>query len=270
MADAIGRLAVIGAGAMGSALAAGALAAGIVDKRGVTLTDVDVGRLDRISRELGVSVTSDNTAAARDADVVVIAVKPAVVPEVLDRISGELTPDKLIISIAAGVKLAAIESRLPGGTKVIRAMPNTPCRIGSGAVGFARGTAAGEAEAAIAKRIFDSVGVSFEVPEYLLNAVTGLSGSGPAYVFVLIEALSDAGVRVGIPRDISAKLAAQTVLGAARMVVEENEHPARLKDEVASPGGTTIAGIDALEKAGFRSAVIEAVKAAANRADELG
>jgi len=148
-------------------------------------------------------------------------------------------------------------------------MPNTPCRIREGAIGYSRGDFATDEHVAIAKKIFDAVGISFEVPERLLNAVTGLSGSGPAYVYVLIEALSDAGVRVGLPRNIASKLASQTVKGAAQMVTSSGEHPAILKDMVTSPGGTTIAGIDALERAGFRSALIEAVKAATNRAEEL-
>ena len=270
MADGVGRLTIIGAGAMGSAFAAGVISAGVLGKDDITLTDVDAAKLEKAKSDLGVSVTSDNAAAVRGANVVLIAVKPGIVPEALEQIGGALAKEQLVISIAAGVKLESIESQLPRDTKVIRAMPNTPCRIGAGAIGFARGKTAGDAEVAVAKRVFDAVGLSFEVPEKLLNAVTGLSGSGPAYIFVLIEALSDAGVRVGIPRDISTKLAAQTVMGAARMVIEENEHPARLKDQVTSPGGTTIAGIDALERAGFRSALIEAVKAATKRSEELG
>ncbi len=270
MADGIGRLTIIGAGAMGSAFATGVISARVFAKEDIALTDVDAAKLEKAKSDLGVWVTSDNVAAVRGANVVLIAVKPAVVPEVLDQIAGTITGEQLVISIAAGVTLESIQPRLPGNAKVIRSMPNTPCRIGAGAIAFARGKAVGDAEVATAKRIFDAVGLSFEVPEKLLNAVTGLSGSGPAYIFVLIEALSDAGVRVGIPRDISTKLAAQTVTGAARMVIEENEHPARLKDQVTSPGGTTIAGIDALERAGFRSALIEAVKAATNRAEELG
>ncbi|MCX8052537.1 MAG: pyrroline-5-carboxylate reductase [Armatimonadetes bacterium] len=270
MSDNIGRLTIIGAGAMGSTFAAGVISAGLVRAEDVTLTDVDVSRLDELRSNLGVSVALDNAAAVNGADVVLIAVKPAVVSEVLDQIAGVITSKQLIISVAAGVRLESIESRLPSGAKVIRSMPNTPCRIGVGAIGFARGRFAKDADVGVASRIFDAVGMSFEVPEKLLNAVTGLSGSGPAYVFMLIEALSDGGVRMGLPREVSTKLAAQTVMGAARMVLEENEHPARLKDQVTSPGGTTIAGIEVLERAGFRSALIEAVKAAAERADELG
>ena len=268
--DKIGRMTIIGAGAMGSAFAAGVISAGVFAKEDLTLTDTDLAKLDKIAKDLGVPVANDNAAAIKGADVVLIAVKPAIVPDVLEQISAALTRDQLVISIAAGVKLESIQSGLSRDAKVIRSMPNMPCRIGSGAIGFARGKAAGDSEVAVAKRIFDAVGLSFEVPEKLLDAVTGLSGSGPAYVFVMIEALSDAGVRVGLPRDAAAKLAAQTVMGAARMVIEENEHPARLKDQVTSPGGATIAGIDALERAGFRSALIEAVKAATKRAEELG
>jgi pyrroline-5-carboxylate reductase len=242
----------------------------VFTKEDLTLTDTDSAKLDKIAKDLRVSVAHDNAAAIKGADVILIAVKPGIVPEVLKQISAALTNDQLVISIAAGVKLESIQSRLSPDAKVIRSMPNTPCRIGAGAIGFARGKAAGDSEAAVAKKIFDAVGLSFEVPEKLLDAVTGLSCSWPAYVFVMIEALSDAGVRVGIPRDAATKLAAQTVMGAARMVIEENEHPARLKDQVTSPGGTTIAGIDALERAGFRSALIEAVKAATKRAEELG
>jgi pyrroline-5-carboxylate reductase len=268
--DNLGKLAIIGAGAMGSAFAGGLIDAGVVAARDVTLADVDRERLDKAQSELGVVVTSDNSTAVRDADVVLIAVKPAQVSAALTDMRLGIGSRQLIVSIAAGVKIDSIEAALPAGTAVIRAMPNTPCLIRAGAIGFSRGTAVSEDQTQLAERIFDAVGISFEVPEKLLDAVTGLSGSGPAYVYLMIEALSDGGVRMGLPRAVAMKLAAQTVLGAARMVVEKGEHPAMLKDQVASPGGTTIAGIEALEKAGFRSALIEAVKAATKRAEELG
>lgn len=271
MADGrIGHIAIIGAGAMGEAFAAGLVKGGVVSKDALTLADLDASKLKTASEGLGVRVTSDNAGAAAAADVILIAVKPAIVPDVLEEISELVTAEKLVISIAAGVKLETIQSNLSREAKAIRAMPNTPCRIGAGAIGFARGKGVGDEQVAIAKCMFETVGLSFEVPERLLDAVTGLSGSGPAYVFVMIEALADAGVRVGLPRETALKLAAQTVMGAARMVIDENEHPARLKDQVTSPGGTTIAGLDALEKAGFRSALIDAVKAATKRAEELG
>lgn len=266
----IGRLAIIGAGAMGSAFAEGVLAAGIVCKAELILADADPSALKKASDTLGAQTTADNAAAAGHADTVILAVKPGLVKAVLDDIREYLDAGKLLISIAAGVRIETIESSVPEGVPVIRAMPNTPCRIRQGAVGFSRGSAALDKHVQVAAAIFNAVGLSVEVPERLLNAVTGLSGSGPAYVFVIIEALSDAGVRVGLPRDVSIKLAAQTVSGAARMLLELDEHPGRLKDQVTSPGGTTIAGLDALERAGFRSALIEAVKAAVARAEELG
>ena len=255
---------------MGSAFAKGVIDAGVYQPGEVTLADVDAARLKHVAAELGANAAPGNKAAISDAGVVLIAVKPVYVKRVLTEIADELSPDQVIVSIAAGVKLETIQSCLSDGTPVIRAMPNTPCRIGAGAIGFSCGEAVTEQQARSAKSIFDAVGTSHQVPEQLLNAVTGLSGSGPAYVYLIIEALSDAGVRVGLPRNIALDLASQTVSGAARMVVEEKEHPARLRDEVTSPGGTTIAGIDALERAGLRSALIEAVKAATQRAAELG
>ena len=264
------KLAVIGAGAMGSAFAEGVIAAGLFQPGEITLADADASRLKDLSDRLGCPAALDNAAAARGAQTVLLAVKPATVTEVLGDIAGAVDDTQLIVSIAAGVRLQTIESCLPDNVAVIRAMPNTCCRIGAGATGFSCGESVTQEQAQAAKAIFDAVGISVQVPEQMLNAVTGLSGSGPAYVYLTIEALSDAGVRVGLPRDISLALASQTVLGAARMVLEENEHPACLKDQVTSPGGTTIAGLDALERAGFRSALIEAVKAATRRADELG
>lgn len=255
---------------MGSAFAEGVTSAGLVAPSDLVVADIDSERLARLKADISVVVETDNASAVEGADLVLLAVKPALVQGVLDGISGSLDKDKLLISIAAGVTIKSIESAAPVGISVIRAMPNTPCRIGRGATVFSRGAATTDKHAEVAARIFNSVGVSFELPERLINAVTGLSGSGPAYVYLMIEALSDAGVRVGLPRDVSLKLAAQTVAGAAEMVLELNEHPARLKDQVTSPGGTTIAGIDALENAGFRSALMEAVKAATKRAEELG
>jgi len=266
---AMAKLGIIGGGAMGAAFAKGVVSSGAIGPSEVTVADLDEARLEKLSREIGVKTTTDNLAAIREAEIILLAVKPGIVPEVVEGIANVVSGRQLVISIAAGVSLEAIESRLPDGIGVIRAMPNTPCQVGAGAIGFSPGKAATRDQVDAAKRIFDAVGISVEVPEKLLNAVTGLSGSGPAYVYVMIEALSDAGVRVGLPRGIALKLAAQTVYGAAKMVIEGGEHPAMLKDQVASPGGTTIAGLDALEKAGFRSALIEAVKAAAKRSEEL-
>jgi pyrroline-5-carboxylate reductase len=261
-------LCIIGGGAMGAAFAKGVVTSGAVAASDVIVADLDEPRLGKLTRDLGVKTTTDNAVAVKDSDIVLLAVKPAIVPVVVESIAGTVSGE-LIISIAAGVSLEAIESRLPDGIGVIRAMPNTPCQIGAGAIGFSPGKAATRDQIAAAQEICDAVGISVEVPEKLLNAVTGLSGSGPAYVYLMIEAMSDAGVRVGLPRPIALKLAAQTVYGSAKMVIDEQAHPAVLKDQVTSPGGTTIAGLDELEKAGLRSALMEAVKAATRRSEEL-
>ncbi|MGQ9456404.1 MAG: pyrroline-5-carboxylate reductase [Armatimonadota bacterium] len=269
MPEEIGQLAIIGAGVMGSAFARGLISKGLYHPNDIMLSDTDPKKLSSVMHEFGVRTTSDNQEAACRARVVLLAVKPSVVSVVLDQVREVVDSDQLVISIAAGVRIDLIESHLLPQTKVIRAMPNIACRIGEGAIAYARGSTVEEGDVQIARKIFEAVGLPVEVPEELMNAATGLSGSGPAYVFVLIEALADAGVRVGLTREAAFKLATQTVLGAARLVIEECEHPARLKDQVASPGGTTIAGLDALERCGFRSAIIEAVKAATKRAEEL-
>ncbi len=266
----MGKLAVIGAGAIGTALARGWISAGLFEPSDVMMADIDKVILETRSAQMGVNVTTDNAEAVRKADVILLAVKPNITALALSQICGALKGGQLVVSIAAGVKLHVIESRLPEGTAVIRAMPNTPCMVGAGATAFCRGKHVTDAHVVIGKKLFDAVGIALEVQEKMLDAVTGLSGSGPAYVYIMIEALSDAGVRVGLARDVAMKLSAQTVMGSARMVLESNEHPGQLKDRVTSPGGTAIAGIDALEKAGFRSAIIEAVKAATKRAEELG
>ena len=264
------RLAIIGCGAMGSAFARGVIAAGVCQPGEITIADADAALLEQVTTDLGAAAAPDNATAVTGAEIVLLAVKPPQINDVLGQIAGVISPGQLIVSIAAGVRLETMESCLPDGVPIIRAMPNTPCRVRAGAVGFSCSDAVTQRQADAATSIFDAVGISFQLPEHLLNAVTGLSGSGPAYVYLMIEALSDAGVRVGLPRNVALDLASQTVLGAARMVIDEHEHPARLKDQVTSPGGTTIAGLDALERAGFRSALMEAVKAATKRADELG
>ncbi len=266
----MGKLAVIGAGAIGAALGKGVIEAGLFEPKDVTMTDIDQAKLEDLADRLGVKTTTDNAAAVRDADVILLAVKPNITPLALSQICGSLKGGQLVVSIAAGVKLHVIESRLPDGTAVIRAMPNTPCMVRAGATAFCRGNNCADKHVEMGRKFFDAVGVSLEVQEKMMDAVTGLSGSGPAYIYIMVEALADAGVRVGLARDVAMKLSAQTVMGAARMVLESGEHPGELKDRVTSPGGTAIAGIDALEKAGFRSAVIEAVKAATKRSEELG
>jgi pyrroline-5-carboxylate reductase len=218
----------------------------------------------------GGNAMADNGAVLAGSDVIVLAVKPQHLPGVLKEIAKGAEARHLFVSIAAGVPLSAMTSVLGQAARVVRVMPNTPCLVGAGATAFTRGPKATDEDAALVERLFSTIGIAMEVPESLLDAVTGLSGSGPAYVFQVIEALSDGGVRCGLPRNVATRLAAQTVLGAAKMVLDTGEHPAALKDGVASPGGTTIAGLHELERGALRGALINAVEAATNRSQELG
>jgi pyrroline-5-carboxylate reductase len=262
------RIAFIGGGAMGEALAGGLLAAGSAPQS-ISMADVDPARRKHLEETLSVATAPDGADLARQADVVVLAVKPGVVPSVL---AGLGDPgDPLWISIAAGVTLQILEQGLPEGARVVRAMPNTPALVGAGATAFCANARASREDREMARALFDGVGISWEAPdEALLDAVTGLSGSGPAYVFVFLEALGDAGVRMGLPRDAAYRLAFQTVYGAAKLARDTGQHPAQLKDQVTSPGGTTIAGLERLEARGLRAAVYEAVAAATRRSRELG
>ncbi len=264
------RLAIIGAGAMGEALASGLLRAGIIEASRLTLADVDESRLQAVANRLGVATTSSNREAVRDAEVVVLAVKPQIVQAAMTELASEWPADRLMISLAAGVKTVTLEGFLQAGAPVVRVMPNTPALVGQAATAICRGTHATENHRQVAHALFGAVGLAVDCDEKLLDAVTGLSGSGPAYVYVFIEALSDAGVEQGLPRDVAAKLAAQTVLGAAQMVLQTGQHPGALKDLVTSPGGTTIHGLHALEDGAFRGTVMAAVAAATRRAKELG
>jgi pyrroline-5-carboxylate reductase len=268
MPDITYRLAIIGAGAMGQALARGLIAADVYSPREVVAADIDKERLAVFAEETGVE-TAGNVEAASRSGVIMIAVKPAAVTGVLEEISSYVGPEQMIISIAAGVTIQQIESTLRSEVPVIRAMPNTPCMVGAGAVAISRGQDAGDSHVERAEAIFGAVGKVIEVSERLMDAVTGLSGSGPAYVYIFIEALADAGVHAGLPRDQAAMLAAQTVFGAAKMVIETGKHPAELRDAVTSPGGTTIAGLAAMERAAFRAAVLDAVEAAVERSRDI-
>ena len=263
---------LLGGGAMGEALAAGVLAAGASRER-VCASDPETARREHLTRGLGIRATADNAVAVAS-DLVVIAVKPALVKSVLGALGGPANPalaKPLWISIAAGVSIAAIESALPSGARVVRAMPNTPALVRAGATAYTANANCSAADCALAKALFEGVGLAWECPsESLLDAVTGLSGSGPAYVFVLLEALSDAGVRMGLPREAATALATQTVLGSAKLAQQTGRHPAALKDQVTSPGGTTIAGLERLEAGGFRAAIHDAVAAATKRSRELG
>ena len=264
------KITIIGGGNMGEALLAGFLADGVTTPAGLWVTDVASDRLAALRQRYGVRTGNDNAAAAAWADVIVLAVKPQAMDAVLDGLKDRLSERPLIVSVAAGIPLSRITARLGSARKLVRVMPNTPCLVRAGASAIAISPAVSVEERALTVRLFEAVGTVVVVEERLMDAVTGLSGSGPAYVFQIIEALADGGVKVGLPRDTALTLAAQTVLGAAKQVLETGEHPARLKDKVASPGGTTIAGLHALEAGGVRAAVIAAVEAATKRSEELG
>jgi len=260
----------LGAGKMAEALARGLISGKLAPPGRITMSDTDEARRSHVANALQVRVVDDNIAAVHAADVVVVALKPGVVRQVLPGLARAVTGEKLVVSIAAGIRLAELEGMLAEGTRIIRVMPNTPCLVGAGASGFALGCAATEADGDLVSRLLAAVGICFRLPEALLDAVTGLSGSGPAFAAVVIEALADGGVLRGLPRDVALKLAAQTVLGTARLVLEAGQHPAQLRDMVASPGGTTIEGLKVLEERGLRAALIGAVDAAARRSVELG
>jgi len=256
------KLLIVGGGRMGEALLGGLLASGWAAPDELAVVEPVAARRDELAeRFAGVTVGTGPVAA----EGAVIAVKPADVPAACHDL-----PVKRILSIAAGVSVAAIERAAGEGVAVVRAMPNTPALVGAGAAAIAGGSSAGDADLDWAASILGAVGEVVRVPEKLLDAVTGLSGSGPAYVFLVAEALIDAGVLAGLPRDVSTTLAVQTLLGSARMLAETGETPEALRAAVTSPGGTTAAGLRELEKAGLRSAVLEAVAAAAARSRELG
>lgn len=262
-------LGCIGVGAMGGALVRGVLHAGLVSRESLWVADADHSKAATMVAEYGVR-TGSNAEVAAAARTIIVAVKPNDVPAVLREIGPHLRPDACVISVAAGVTVRTLEAQLPPGTPVVRAMPNTPCLIGQGVVALAPGRHARPEHMADAQRLFSAVGETVTVGEYQLDAVTGLSASGPAFVYIFIEGLADGGVKAGLPRDIALRLAAQTVAGAARMVLETGRHPGELKDMVASPAGTTIAGLAVLEDRGVRGAALRAVEAAAERAAQLG
>jgi pyrroline-5-carboxylate reductase len=264
-----GTIAIIGAGNMAEAMIKGLIAAGAVAPEQLVVSEPRADRRKEIGARYGVVVHGDNREAAAGADILLLAVKPQILDKVLGEIEPRMHKDALVITIAAGVPTAMVEAKL-GDRRVVRAMPNTPALIGLGATVVCAGEHATEDDLEAAKRIFDSVGMTVVLDETLLDAATGLSGSGPAYVFLIIEALSDAGVKVGLSRYNAQELAAQTLLGAAKLLIDTGEHPGRLKDMVTSPGGTAIAGLHTLEAGGLRTTLINAVEAATNRSRELG
>lgn len=267
------KIAIVGAGQMAEALLVGLLSTASFDPSSLWATDQSAARRDLIKRRFGVRVGADNPEAVTWADAVLLAVKPQVLDMVLEEIAPALL-DRLLISIAAGVPIARIRGIVAGrastGPRIVRVMPNAPALVREGMSVLAFGPDVTEEDERMVRMLFEAVGRVAVLEERLMDAVTGLSGSGPAYVYTAIEALADGGVKAGLPRSVAELLAAQTVLGAARMVLETGEHPARLKDRVASPGGTTIAGLHELERGGVRASLIAAVEAAANRSKELG
>lgn len=264
------KIVFVGAGNMAGALIRGLLRAGACAPENIHAVDVRPDRLEELAVGHGIRVGDDLAAACAWADVVVLSVKPQVFDRVLPRIGEALRPESLVISVAAGIPIDVIAAQLPDGARVIRTMPNTPALVDAGATAIAPGAHAREDDLELARRIFESVGLTVTLDESLIDAVTGLSGSGPAYIFLIIEALSDAGVKVGLRRDSAQLLAAQTVLGSAKLLLDTGEHPGRLKDMVTSPGGTAIAGLHTLEAGGLRTTLINAVETATLRSRELG
>ena len=264
------KIGFIGGGKMGSVLINGILSHNLTSADNLSVSDVAKDRLDDIKKTYSVRGTADNKKVVKNADIVILAVKPQTIAEVLKEIAGVIDKSKLIISIAAGISTQYIEGLLKKEARVIRVMPNTPALIGEGAAAITSGSYATDEDFASARYIFDAVGITVSVKEELMDAVTGLSGSGPAYGFIIIDALADAGVNMGLSRDIALKLAAQTLLGAAKLCLRGDKHPAELRDMVTSPGGTTIAGLRALEDGKLRATLMAAVEAATMRAKELG
>jgi len=260
----------LGGGNMAEALIRGLVAGGALAPSSIGVSGPRADRMEQLASSYGIRSTTSNLELVADAKIVVLSVKPQIIDRVLLQVSKHLQPDVLVISVAAGVTCESIEARLSPGTHVVRAMPNTPAVVSAGATAIARGAHADDEDIALAKVVFDAVGITVVIDESQLDAVTGLSGSGPAYVFLVLEALADAGVKVGLSRRNAQLLAAQTVMGSAKLLIDTDEHPGRLKDRVTSPGGTAIVGLHTLEEGGLRTTLINAVEAATNRSRELG
>jgi pyrroline-5-carboxylate reductase len=263
------KLGFLGCGKMSGALVRGILSGGVCGAADVRVSDVVPAAVEALGRETGVRCEASNEAVVAGSDVVVVCVKPQDALGVLRSLGGVLA-GRLVVSIAAGLSLARLEEAAGAGVRVVRVMPNTPALVHKGASVYALGTAATEADAQTVEKLFGAVGSVGCVKEPLLDAVTGLSGSGPAYAYLMVEALADGGVLMGLPRELALRLAAQTVAGAAEMILQTGQHPGTLRDAVTSPGGTTIAGLEALERGGVRAGLIAAVRAATERSRELG
>ena len=264
------KIGFIGAGQMGSALAKGLLEKGIFKKDEITASDPSPERKAIVEEEIGIRVYFENKECIERSDILVLAVKPQIMDSVLSGIRPFVEERHLLVSIAAGISTAFIEERLDPGIRVVRVMPNTPCLVQEGAAAVSPGRFATNEDVQTVMGIFEAVGVAVSVPEQLIDVVTGLSGSGPAYCFTFIEAMIEGGVLEGLPRDVAQRLAVQTVLGSARLLKELGKHPAELTSMVTSPGGTTIRGLYALEKYGFRRSIMEAISKATERSRELG
>jgi pyrroline-5-carboxylate reductase len=263
------KLAVLGAGKLGGILLRAYLKQGLFKAKNVTATVKHGEKAVALAKELGVSVTSDNRKAVKDADIVLLGLKPQTVADVLKEIAPELGKDTLVISVAASVPTSYLEQHLGERAAVVRAMPNTPSAVGCGMTGICRGAHAGAEHLEIARAMFDAVGRTVVVDEKNMDAVTGLSASGPAYAYIILESLAEAGVKVGLPRDVATLLAAQMMKGSASVVLETGDHPALLKDSVTTPAGCTIDGILELEEGKLRVTLIKAVVKATSRAGEL-
>jgi len=265
------KIAIIGTGNMGEALVSGLLGSGTSKPKNIICTDVRQHKLDDIKSKYKVRTTTSNLKAVAEADIIIYAVKPQIMAATLTETAAKLDMSKLVISIAAGVPLAAMESCISKDLRLIRVMPNIAAFVKEAASAIAAGAHATKEDVSLAMEIFNSIGKCIFLKEnYLMDAITGLSGSGPAYIFLIVDALADAGVKMGLARQDSLFLAAQTVLGAAKLLIETQEHPGQLKDKVTSPGGTAIAGLATLESGGLRTTLINAVEAATNRSKELG
>jgi pyrroline-5-carboxylate reductase len=268
--DAVPRLGFLGAGKMATALARGWLTAGLATTDRMQASDPLPQARQAFTEATGVRASADNHDVVAQSDLLILAVKPQSMAALFTEIRPVLSSRHLLVSIAAGITLRQLTEGLGAERRLVRVMPNTPCLVGASASGYTPAATATAEDVRLVDRLLNAVGRAFRLPETLLDAVTGLSSSGPAFVYVMIEALSDGGVRVGLPRDVATVLAAQTVFGAAKMVLETQLHTGVLKDMVTSPGGTTIAGLHALERGGVRAALMDAVEAATRRATELG
>ena len=263
------RLALLGLGKMGSILLQALLKHKLFLPENSVATVRHPGRAKKLSDELGIDVGTDNRAAARNADIVLICVKPQTVPEVCEDVRAEVDPSKLVVSVAASVPTRSIEKFLSADIPVVRAMPNTPCSVGEGMIAISRGRFAEPHHLELSEQIFNIVGRTARIDEKHLDAVTGLSASGPAFIYIILESLAEAGVKLGLPREVATLLVAQTMLGSARQVLETGDHPALLKDVVTTPAGCTIDGIMELEEGKLRVTLIKAVVKAADRAKDL-